>query len=86
MSKFYQLTMFNSYYMMISSFNFYLSTFLLVLMCILLDYGVQRIFLICGIVKDPLKINVIDYEPQNKFMRDNKDKKQMKNKCKILIY
>jgi phospholipid-transporting ATPase len=60
MSKSYRFENFNNYKMITLSTNFYLSSFILVMVCILLDIGVKRILLAFGIIVDPLEVHVDD--------------------------
>lgn len=62
MSFNYNSEIFNSFTMNFTSFNFFLSTIILVLMCLLFDLGINRLLLLYGIIADPLKIKAEEYE------------------------
>ena len=88
-----KLAMFNSYTMMISSNNFYYSSFLLVVMCTLFDIGINRILYSFDLIHDPLRIKVSEYDSsfielkklKNKQNKNKFNLKNIKNKCIIFF-
>ena len=67
MSFYYRFYNFNHFRMLFSSFQFYLSTFCLISLCILLDRGIDQFCKLFGIILDPLHIDVTKFEPREHF-------------------
>lgn len=84
MSANYNSEIFNSFLMNFSSLNFYFSTIILVLMCLLFDLGINRLLLLFGFIADPLKIKAEEYEKKT-VLSDEMIKlppKEINNHCK----
>ncbi len=88
MSFNYNSEIFNSYVMNMGSLNFYFSTIILVLMCLLFDLGINRLLLLYGIIADPLKIKAEEYEKKFELFDSKKleKNKEINNHCKFLFY
>ena len=84
MSENYNSEIFNSFLMNFSSLNFYFSTIILVLMCLLFDLGINRLFLLFGFIADPLKIKAEEYEKKTVLSEEmlKFNKKEINNYCK----
>ena len=67
MSLFKQFYIFNNFKMVISSWEFYLSTLFLIILCLTLDKGVDKFCRIFGIILDPLEIDVNKFEPKENY-------------------
>ncbi len=67
--------------------NFYLSTFILVLMCLLFDLGINRLLLLFGFIADPLKIKAEEYEKKTLLSEEMIQLKpiEINNHCNIFI-
>ena len=86
MSFWYKFENFNNFYMITSARNFYLSTFMLVVVVIIVDIGVGKILMEFGYILNPLEINVEDYSAKKIEMK-LLDKEQDHNLCNnIIIY
>jgi hypothetical protein len=86
MSQLKNTEIFNNDTMIFSSNNFYLSTTLLVFLCILLDIGINRLMLLYGLVADPLKIRAQEYEPKvNKKILLETKSEQINNTCNLFF-
>ncbi len=87
MSWNYNSELFNSFLMNFSSLNFYLSTFILVLMCLLFDLGINRLLLLFGFIADPLKIKAEEYEKKTLLSEEMIQLKpiEINNHCNIFI-
>ena len=86
MSKSYRFDNFNNFQMIMKSPNFYLSIIIIIAICIILDIAMKRIFMIFGIILDPLEINTENYEPklpEIKFTPTIEEMSEINNKCKI---
>jgi len=86
MSKNYRFDNFNNFSMIMKSPNFYLSIIIVISICIILDIAIKRIFMIFGIILDPLEINTENYEPklpEIKFTPTIEEMTEINNKCKI---
>ena len=53
--------------MIFSSFEFYLSSIFLIVLCTILDKGVDKFCRIFGIILDPLNIDVNKFEPKANY-------------------
>lgn len=88
MSEYNKFENFNNFYMNFSSPNFYLSTFNLITICLMLDNGINRILLICGIMDNPLELNAEEYEPKMTELKikntliEEEPTIEINNKCK----
>ncbi len=86
MSENYNSEIFNSFQMNFSALNFYFSTFILVLMCLLFDLGINRLLLLFGYIADPLKIKAEEYETKTLFTQEIKlPPKEINNHCNLLF-
>jgi phospholipid-transporting ATPase len=56
MSYYYKFANFNNFYMMMTSINFYLSSVLILVLCLSLDVGIVGILKLYGFIKNPLHI------------------------------
>lgn len=81
MSKVYKTEVFNNYNMILGSTDFYLSTLLLVMLCLLLDIGINRLSLLYGLMADPLKIKAEDYEKKDKKKLIENKQESANNHC-----
>ena len=48
--------------MMTYSINFYFSTFCFLMICFTIDVGLGKLFRIYGLIRDPLEINLDDFD------------------------
>ena len=64
MSFFKSFDNFNNFSMLFLSWEFYLSTLFIVILCIILDKGVDKFCRIFGIILDPLEIDINKFEPK----------------------
>ena len=64
MSLFQSFYNFNNFKMVFYSWEFYLSTLLLLVLCTVLDKGIDKFCRIFGIILDPLRIDVNKFEPK----------------------
>lgn len=75
---------FNSFYMIITSPNYFLSMIMLVVGTLLFDIGIHKIFLLFSVIKDPLKIKTDEYEKKYQldkiYLKDVKDG-DINNRC-----
>jgi phospholipid-transporting ATPase len=62
MSFYYEFFNFNTFTMMFNSFQFYLSTLYLIVLCTVIDKGIDKFCRIFGIILDPLNIDVNKFE------------------------
>ena len=62
MSLYYGFYNFNHFKMLFTSFEFYLSTIFLIVLCTILDKGIDKFCRIFGIILDPLHIDVNKFE------------------------
>jgi hypothetical protein len=62
MTLFEEFYNFNNFKMIINSWEFYLSTLLLVILCIVFDRGINKFCKIFGIIIDPLEIDLNKFE------------------------
>lgn len=87
MSANYNSEIFNSFQMNFSSLNFYFSTIILVLMCLLFDLGINRLLLLFGFIADPLKIKAEEYEEKTLFTEETSKlpPKEINNHCNFLL-
>ena len=61
---------FNNSYMLFKDPNFYLCSFINIIVCICMDLGFGKIFRLFGIIVDPLEININDYD--EKILKNDK--------------
>jgi len=87
-SENYDSEIFNSFAMNFSSLNFYFSTIILVLMCLLFDLGINRLLLLFGFIADPLKIKAEEYEMKNIFTEEliKSPPKEINNNCNLKFF
>ena len=62
MSLYWKFFNFNNFYMMAYSINFYFSTFCFLMICFTIDVGLGKLFRIYGLIRDPLEINLDDFD------------------------
>lgn len=86
MSFNYNSEIFNSFEMNFSSKDFYLSTIILVLVSLLFDIGINRLFLLYGIIADPLKITAEQYEKKDVLLENILIDKEINNRCNFIIF
>ncbi len=67
MNFYYGFYNFNNFTMIFCSFQFYLSTLYLIVLCTILDIGIDKFCRIFGIILDPLHIDVNQFEPTETF-------------------
>ena len=67
MNFYYGFYNFNNFTMIFCSFQFYLSTLYLIVLCTILDKGIDKFCRIFGIILDPLHIDVNQFEPTETF-------------------
>ena len=67
MSLYYKFYNFNHFKMIFTSFQFYLSTLFLIVLCIMLDKGIDKFCKIFGIILDPLEIDINKFEPKENY-------------------
>ncbi len=79
MSIYYKFENFNNFTMIFSSYNFYLSTVILIFCCIILDIGVGKILLLYGLVQDPLSLTAEDTELKKYEMQVIEDENEINN-------
>jgi phospholipid-transporting ATPase len=82
---------FNNFKMNFSSIDFYLSTLLLVMVCMLLDIGVSQLFKQFGWIGDPLHIRPEEFEPKAVEMKpilfeDDVKPIIVNNTCKLMLF
>lgn len=86
MSFNYNSEIFNSFEMNFSSKDFYLSTIILVLVSLLFDIGINRLFLLYGIIADPLKITAEQYEKKDVLLENILIDKEINNRCNLIFF
>jgi phospholipid-transporting ATPase len=88
LANFKTTEVFNHSQMIFTSWNFYLSTILLSLMCVLLDIGLNRILLTFGIIIDPLNIKIEEYEPKLTELKryESENPTEINNNCIINFF
>ncbi len=79
MSIYYKFENFNNFTMIFASYNFYLSTIILIFCCIILDIGVGKILLLYGLVQDPLSLTAEDTELKKYEMQVIEDENEINN-------
>jgi magnesium-transporting ATPase (P-type) len=77
MSNSYQFENFNNFTMIMKSPNFYLSMIILISICIILDTAIKRVFVMLGIIVDPMEINIRKYEPKLTVSKNTSTIKEM---------
>ena len=82
MSFYYGFYNFNNCEMVFSSWQFYLSTIFLLVLCTILDKGVDKFCRIFGIVLDPLRIDVNKFEPKANYKEMSIIKDELDNEKK----
>ena len=68
-----------------TSLNFYFSTIILVLMCLLFDLGINRLLLLFGYIADPLRIKAEEYEEKSIFTENaiKMSPQEINNNCNM---
>ena len=86
MSLYYGFFNFNHMKMMFHSWQFYLNTFFIIILCTIIDKGIDKFCRIFGIILDPLNIDLKKFEKKEVYkemsiIRDeiNKEKNVIKN-------
>ncbi len=82
MSLYYGFYNFNHFKMIFTSLEFYLSTLFLIVLCTILDKGIDKFCRIFGIILDPLHIDVNKFESKTNFKEMNIIKDELDNEKK----
>ena len=87
MSLYYAFYNFNHLKMLFKSLQFYLNTFFVIVLCTIIDKGIDKFCRIFGIILDPLNIDINKFETKEVYkemsiIRDeiNNEKNKIKNK------
>ena len=84
MSLYYGFYNFNHFKMIFTSLEFYLSTIFLIVICTILDKGIDKFCRIFGIILDPLHIDVNKFEPKSNFKEMSIIKDELDNERKMM--
>ena len=83
MSLYYAFYNFNHLKMLFKSWQFYLNTFFVVSLCIIIDKGIDKFCKIFGIIIDPLHIDINKFEAKEVYKEMSIIRDEINNETKI---